>query len=97
MDALETKTKLARQVFPGSFLGEIHQEHVEQVTVMTETTPIPGVRPEVIYGSTPMDDAKATGTFEKNFNAEAGVLYHGILLSVGIVSVLKKLKENAAP
>lgn len=61
---------------------------------MTETTPIPGVRPEVIYRPTPMDDAKATGAFRRDFNAEAGVLYRGILLPVGIVGVLKKLKEE---
>ena len=62
---------------------------------MTETTPITGVRPEVIYGAAPMDDAKAAGAFGRDFNAEAGVLYCGILLPVGIVGVLKKLKENA--
>jgi hypothetical protein len=82
VDALETKTKLARQIFSGSFLGEIHQEHVEQVAITTEATPIPGVRPEMIYGPTPMDDAKATGTFGRPFNTEAGVLYRGILLPV---------------
>ena len=63
---------------------------------MTETTPIPGVRPEVIYGPAPMDDMKATEPFRRNFNAEACVLYRTILLLVGIVSVLKKLKEHAA-
>jgi hypothetical protein len=63
---------------------------------MTETTPISGVSPEVIYGPAPMDDAKATRAYRRNFNPEAGVFYRGILLPVGIVGVLKKLEENAA-
>ena len=48
MDALETQAKLAGKIVSGPLLGEIHQEHIKQVTVVTETTPLFGVASHVI-------------------------------------------------
>ena len=95
MDALEAQAELAGQIVSRALLGEVHQQHVEQVAVVANAASLLHVMPHVIDRTAPMDDTKSAWATLQQLHAEIGVGSNAVMLTISIVGILKKLEQNS--